>query len=522
MPDPASQQAIEAATRLQVAGRVAEAERLCRDILLRDPENAAALRLLGALTGSNGRSHEAVDLLNRCLAIDPNDAAAHTMMGAALQALDRKDEALEHFHRAVALQPGSAQFHYNLGKAQRDAEQFEASVESFRRALAIEPHLPPALNNLGNSLRDLGRLEEAVPLYQRALQIRANHPPTLHNLGLALRGLMRLDEATRCFDTALAFDPGHHECRVSRAMLLLLLGDFSRGWREYERRWEISRAFTKRTYPRPFWDGLDPEGRTILLHYEQGFGDTNQFVRYAPLVRARGARVILECQPELCELFETIPGVDEIVTVGDDVPEFDQYRALMSLPMLFGTTLQSIPAEVPYLSADPARVASWKAMIPADGLRVGLVWAGAAGYANDRNRSLSLARLGALGEIPGVHFVGLQKGAAAVQGANPPPGMKLMDVGEKLHDFADTAAVLENLDLVITIDTAAGHLAGALAKPVWLLIPHSPDWRWLLDREDSPWYPTMRLFRQPRIGDWDSVLDRVKRELAAVVKKQSG
>lgn len=479
MPDPAAQQAIESAARLHAAGRFDQAERLCRQALSADPDSSAALELMGVLAGRAGRTAEAIG----------------------------------HFRRAAQLKPDSAQIHYNLGKALRDQKELEPAAESFRRAVELQPDLAPAWNNLGNTYRDLGRLEEAVQSFEQSLRLRPSHAPTLHNLGLAFRDLMRLDDAMRCFDTALTFDPSHHECRMSRAMLLLLRGDFEHGWSEYEARNEIPRAVARRDYPQPLWDGLDPRGRTILLHAEQGFGDTIQFARYAPLLASRGARVIVECQPELKDLFKSLKGIDRVVAAGDDLPQFDFHRGLMSMPMVFGTTLQTIPAEVPYLSADRLRIAEWNRRMGNGGGRVGLVWAGASGYMNDRIRSLALDQLAPLSRAANVTFVSLQKGPAARQAASPPQDMRLIDIGPHLHDFSDTAAALENLDLVICVDTAVGHLAGALGKPVWLMIPFSPDWRWMIDRNDTPWYPTMRLYRQPVPADWDAVIQQVATEL---------
>lgn len=494
-------------------GRLREAETLYREALTRDPDNAQALFLIGLLAGSCGKHEEACRFLTRCVQLNPEDAAARTNLGTALQALGKAGEAIEQFQRAAALEPNLAEPCYNLGMVLRELGRTEAAAESFRKAIDLKPDLAPAWNNLGNALRDMGRLEEAVNCYQSALRLRPNHAITLHNLGLTFRGLMRLDDAMRCFDAALASDPNHHECRVSRATTLLLRGDFERGWREYEARWEVKRAFTKRSYSQPLWDGQDPGGKTILLHSEQGFGDAIQFARYAPLVASRGARVILECRPELKTLFESLRPVQQVIVAGEPPPRFDAHCPLMSLPMLCATTVETVPCEVPYLHPDPHRTNQWAQKLSGNGLRVGLAWAGAAGNLNDRDRSMTLKEFAPLAEVPGVEFISLQKGPAASEAATPPPRMRLNDISPDLHDFADTAAAIQNLDLVICVDTAVGHLAGALGKPVWVLLAFSPDWRWMLDRSDTPWNPTMRLFRQPARGDWQSVLKRVAGEL---------
>ena len=497
-------------------GRLREAERLYREALTCDPDNAQVLFLLGLLAGKTGRHEEACQLLTRCVELNPNDAAARTNLGTSLQALGRTQEAMGHFEQAAALQPNLAEPRYNLGMAQRERGQTEAAAESFRKAVDLKPDLAPAWNNLGNALREMGRLEEAVNCYQSALRLRPNHAITLHNLGLTFRGLMQLDDAMRCFDAALASDPNHHECRVSRATTLLLRGDFERGWREYEARWEVKRAFTKRDYPQPLWDGQDPDGKTILLHSEQGFGDAIQFARYAPLLASRGARVVLECRPELKTLFEGLRGVQQVIVAGEPPPHFDFHCPLMSLPRVCGTTVETVPSGVPYLHADLARVDQWAQKLSGHAWRVGLAWAGAAGNLNDRDRSTTLKHFAPLAGVPGVEFYSLQKGPASSEAATLPPPTRLSDISADLNDFADTAAAIQNLDLVICVDTAVGHLAGALGKPVWALLAFSPDWRWMIDRSDTPWYPTMRLFRQAGRGEWDSVMDRVVDELRAV------
>ena len=526
MSDPLTQQPIEAAMQDHRAGRLREAEALYRQALARDPDNAGVLFLLGLLAGRDGRHDEACQLLTRCVRLNPDDAAAQTNLGTTLHALGRDQEAMEHFRRAVALQPYAADAHYNMGMTQREQGQIEAAAESLRKAIDLKPELAPAWNSLGNALREMGRLEEAVNSYQSALRLRPAHAVTLHNLGLTYRGLMRLDEAMRCFDAALTSDPNHHECRVSRAVMLLQRGDFERGWREYEARWEVKRAFTRRDYPQPPWDGQDLGGRTILLYGEQGFGDAIQFARYPPLLASKGARVVLECRPELKTLFESLRGVAQVVATGDPLPHFDTHRPLMSLPMVCGTRVETIPCEVPYLKAQPHRVRQWEQKLSSDGMRVGLAWAGAAGNLNDRDRSTALQRIAPLARVPGVRFYSLQKGPAAAEAATPPAGMHLTDISADLREFADTAAAIQNLHLVICVDTAVGHLAGALGKPVWVLLSFSPDWRWMLDRSDTPWYPTMRLFRQAKPGDWDSVMVELAREFETfgvhVLRRGSG
>jgi tetratricopeptide (TPR) repeat protein len=513
MSEPSIEQLMQTAMQFQGAGRIADTESVCRQILVRDPDYTPALRLLGAILGHIGRREEAAEVLSRCVRLDPNDASAHSSLGVTLQLLGHPGKAVRHLSRAVEIHPQAAQFQYNLGKALRDQKRMEEAAVAFQRTVELQRSFSPAWNNLGNTLRDLGRLEEAVTCYQVDLQLRPNHPQTLHNMGIVYRELLRLPEATRCFDTALTFDPGYNECRLSRAMLLLLEGQLLRGWNEYESRFDVPRAVVQRDYGKPPWDGSDPEGRTILLYCEQGFGDAIQFVRYAPLLAERNATVIVECQPELRELFGSLRGIDQIISPGDELPDFDVYRGMLSMPLIFQTSLENVPNQVPYLRADRAKVRRWRKIIEPGGVRVGLVWAGAGGYGNDVNRSMTLQRLAPLARVEGARFYSLQKGAAADQAKSPPEGMDVLDLSAELNDFSDTAAAIENLDLLVSVDTSVGHLAGALNKPVWLMIPFFPDWRWMLGRADSPWYPTMRLFRQPARGDWSAVVERVAEEL---------
>ena len=394
MSDPTIEQKIQQAMQLQSSGKTADAEQAWRQILQKEPNNTTVLRILGSIFGQTGRSHEAVELLGRCVIVDPGDAAAHSMLGASLAAIGHKERAIQHLSRAVELQPTSAHLHYNYGKALRDQKQNEAAAAEFRNAIELQADFPPAWNNLANTLRDLGSLEEAYAAGQRAIALRPGNTQSLHNLGVICRDLLKLDEAMRLFDTALAYDPAFHECRLSRAMLLLLRGQYTLGWNEYEARFDVPRTMSRKEYGKPVWDGQDPEGRTVLLYCEQGFGDAIQFARYVPILAERGASVIVECRPELVKLFGSLRGVNQIVTPDEELPDFDAYRGPLSMPMISGTTVETIPADVPYLRPDRTQVRRWKRIIdPGSGVRVGLVWAGAAGYGNDHNRSIALEQL---------------------------------------------------------------------------------------------------------------------------------
>ncbi|MGD0390491.1 MAG: tetratricopeptide repeat-containing glycosyltransferase family protein [Tepidisphaeraceae bacterium] len=424
-----------------------------------------------------GRLHEAEQLYRQVLARQPEHADAMHNLGVISFQVGRNDVAVELIRRAIVLNPNYPEAYSNLGNVLTDKGELDEAIAAYRRAIALNPNLPEAHNNLGNALRDKGQLEEAVPVYRQAIALSPNFAEAHKNLSLAL----------------------------------LAQGDFQRGGEEYEWRWKCKDLPPPRDFAQPQWDGCPLEGRTLLLHAEQGLGDAIQFIRYLPLAAQRGGEIIIECQAELQRLFQTIAGSCQIVARGQPLPAFDFHCPLLSLPRVFGTNLANVPKDVPYLHADAEDAGRWQHRLAehAPLVKVGLAWAGNPTHKNDRNRSIKLARLAALGQMPGARFFSLQKGAAAAETKTPPAGMELVDWTAELKDFADTAALIANLDLVIAVDTAVVHLAGAMGKPVWTLLPYVPAWRWLLERQDSPWYPSMRLFRQPCIGDWDSVITRV-------------
>jgi len=338
-------------------------------------------------------------------------------------------------------------------------------------------------------------------------------------MGTALQEKGQFDEAIQCYKKAIEIDPDYVDARWNMSLLNLLCGNFKEGWKGYEWRWKLEGILVERNFSAPAWNGYDIKGRTILIYAEQGLGDTIQFVRYASLVADLGANVIVECQKELVSLVEKIRGIKQVIPYGNSLPEFDIHCSLLSLPLVFDTTLEDIPANIPYIYAGSPSVQKWRDKIDqtSSHIRIGLVWAGDPAKKKDRDRSCSLRLFSSLAQFNDVIFYSLQKGEASNQAMNPPEGMNLIDYTEEFHDFSDTAAFIENLDLVISVDTAVAHLAGSLGKPVWTLLPFVPDWRWMLSREDSPWYPTMRLFRQPRIGDWGSVIDRVVNALRGFI-----
>jgi Flp pilus assembly protein TadD len=496
-----------------------------RQAVMLQPGSAVAHHNLGNALRDGGRLVEAVAEFRQALALKPDLMESHISLGNALARLGQLEEAVAVYRRATALKPSSAQAYSNLGCLLRAQGQLDAAMAAFRQAVALKPDLAEAHYNLGNGLYDQGLLEQASAAYRQALALRPGIAGAWNNLGNCLRDLDDLDAAIAAYRRAVAIEPNYADAHSNLALALLLHGDFAAAWPEHEWRWRCQGLIFPGPLPAPRWDGGDLAGRTILLRAEQGFGDTLQFIRYVPLVAARCGRVVVECQAELVTLLRGMPGIGQLVAHGDALPAFDVYCPLLSLPLLFGTGLSNIPGTVPYLSADAARAEQWAARIASEAaaqgspgagrrpLRVGLAWAGRRTHINDHNRSIRPQALAPLGQVPQVSFYSLQKGSPAPGAPPPPSGLHLIDWTTELRDFADTAALVANLDLVITVDTSVAHLAGAMGKPVGVLLPFVPDWRWMRGRADSPWYPTMRLFRQPRRGDWEAVLRQVVVEL---------
>jgi len=463
-----------------------------------------------------GRLDEAIAEYGRAIALQPSWAQAHNNLGVALKLKGERVLAAEAFSRAAALAPNDAMAWNNLGEAQCELRQFEQAIASCRRALALAPNLPEAHNNLGFALWGLGRYDEAIQCFRVAIAVRPEYADAYGNLGNAYHSKGELAQAMCMFDTALALKPDHASVHWNKGYVHLLRGEYGKGWPGYEWRWRIPELGLRRLVcPQPQWDGGELNGRRILIYMEGGFGDSIHFVRYLPLVAERGGRIVLSCQTELLELMRIQSSVPECVDLGDaNPPPFDVQTALPSLPGIFATTLETIPASVPYLKADPDRAARWEARVAeaaAGKKSVGLVWAGRSHP--DPFRSTTLADLAAIGQVSEHCLFSLQKGDGAAQ--KPPPGIHLIDWTNELHDFADTAALIASLDLVITIDTSVAHLAGAMGKPTWVLLRHVPDWRWMLQGSECLWYPTMRLFRQPRLGDWKTPVAQIAAALAA-------
>jgi Flp pilus assembly protein TadD len=497
------------------AGRLDEAEALYREALRLEPQEAEALRLLGAIAAKRGGHEAAVALFQEALALRPDIAYCHNDLGLALAALRRLDEAEAAYREALRLAPEFAEAAINLALLVAAAGRWEEAEQCCRRALALAPQAALVHASLGLALAGLDRFAEAEAALCEAQRLKPDDPAVHLHLGGALNLQNRPGEAALSYCRAIALDPDSAAAHLNLALSLLGSGEFEEGWREYEWRWHSENGPRRPTAP--LWKGEPLAGKRILLYAEQGFGDAIHFMRYAPLVRDRGGRVVLEVGAELLRLAGTLDGPESIVVAGGPEPLCDFASPLLSLPLRFGTTLATIPARVPYLAADPDDAARWRARLaPLPGLRVGLVWAGNPdlGAALDRRRSIPLGHFAPLAGLKGLSLVSLQKGEAARQAALPPKGLVLHDWTQELADFADTAALVAALDLVVGVDTAVVHLAGALGKPVWVLSRFDADWRWLLDREDSPWYPSLRLFRQKRPGDWAEIIDKVAAALS--------
>ena len=509
------QQAVDHAIRLHQAGRVDEAERIYRQVLQHDPNQPDALHLLGLIAHHAGVRQQAVELMSRAIAVAPNVALYRVNLAKVFRALGRWSDATASARRAVELQPTFVEALVELSACLRSENKPAEAHEVARRAVAIRQDHPDAHNALANALSDLDQPEPAIEHYRLALKLRPDWGEALSNLGETLRKLGRFDEAEAHLRRAIAL-VDDAEPHFNLSLILLAEGRFEEGWREYEYRWrQIGAALPP--LPRPLWDGSDLAGRTILLHSEQGLGDSIQFIRYALMLREERSAgcVIVTCEKPLVPLMQTVVGVDAVVEKGSPLPPFDVHCPLASLPLRFGTTLQTIPIRVPYVSSDPGRARRWREELElsTSARNIGLVWAGSSAHKNDRHRSCHLSDLAPLAGVPGIRWISLQLGPARHQLADPPPGLNVTDAAGGIKHFGDTAALLSQLDLLISVDTAPAHLAGALGRPVWTIHPFVADFRWLLHRVDSPWYPTMRLFRQPRAGDWDSVMRQVTEAL---------
>jgi len=445
--------------------------------------------------------------------------------GEALHGNNEAAEAL--FRRAIAADGTKPRYHFALGCALQATGRAELAAESYRRTLALDPTFVPAMINLGSLLQSSGErgpnaeplLDEALGLFRAVTELAPGIPDGWINLGFALERNTRLAEAREAYDRALAIDASLADARFNRSLVLLAQGDYPAGWQDYEARWAAT-GFPRPAFGGPEWDGRALDGKSVFLYTEQGFGDAIQFIRYLPMLAERGGRALLRCQPELRRLFEGVRGVAGIVAP-DEVPAFDFHCSLLSLARVFGTTLDTIPAEVPYLRVDPVLAAAWRGRLGDAGgaLRVGLVWSSQSRMPDAAGKSMALEALAPLRGIRGVRYYSLQVGSAAREAAAGP--VPMADLTGGIADFSDTAALVDCLDLVVSVDTAVAHLAGAMAKPVWTLLRYAPDWRWYPDAPQSRWYPTMRLYRQRARGDWRALAEEVARDLRGLAARRA-
>ncbi len=481
---------------------------------------------LGVVRGEQGRMDEALGHYRLAVRYAPGDAEAQSNLGNVLRQQGHLDEAAACYYQALRIRPGSAEILNNLGAGLVELRRWTEAESVCRQALAINPHLPGVWNNLGEALKEQCRLDEALASYQQALRLHPRMPEAFNSMGDALKNQGRFDQALDCFAQALAIQPDFAGAHWNRALIWLLRGDFERGWPEYEWRW-TQPTFVRRNFAQPLWDGSDLTGRTILIYCEQGHGDTVQFVRYLALVKQRGGQVIFECRPQMQQLFAGVAGIDHLVVEGSPLPRFDVQAPLLSLPRIFRTSLTTIPAAVPYLHVSPALVQKWRMeRPPGSAFRIGIAWQGNPGNRGDRFRSFPLAKLAGIARLPGVELVSLQVGPGTEQLRSWPAQAPVLNLENRLggafDSFANIAAVMKHLDLVISCDSAVAHLAGALGVPIWVPLPHIADWRWLLERDDSPWYPTMRLFRQSRAGNWEAVFDKIANALISRISERTG
>jgi tetratricopeptide (TPR) repeat protein len=508
-------EALMLADRYRGEGRLVEAEALCRRALEAKPDLAEAEHLLGVIAHQNGKLAEAIEHVRRAVKLAPQVALFRANLGEMLRLAGRPKLAADEARRAIEIDPNMAAAHSNLGVALYELKQYEEAAAAHRRAIAVKPDFYEAHSNLGNALHALKRFDEAVASYRVAISLNANYADAWANLGTTLHHAGEFDEGMAALRHAIALAPLHANAHSGLGILLLMRGDLGEGWDEYE--WRLRSTERKGPrFPEKPWEGESLAGKHIYVQAEQGFGDTLQFARYIPLLAARAGKVTLRVHQQLVLLLrESLPGIDVLGDRGDPAP-YACDAVLLSLPRIFRTRLETIPAQVPYLRAPAEALARWKKKLAGlPGLKVGLVWAGNPEHVNDMRRSLDLKRLVPVLDVPGVSFVSLQVGPRSAD-LKAHRERKILDLSPDLTDFTETAGAVAALDLVITVDTSVCHLVGGLGKPVWVLLPWVTDWRWLIGREDNPWYPTMRLIRQKRGEEWAEIIPRIARDLAAV------
>jgi len=461
------------------------------------------------------RFDEALSAYNEAIVINPDYGDAYYNRGNTLMELKRFDEAIVSYDQAIAINPNHTETFYNRGNTLMELKRFDEAIVSYDQAIAINPNHTEAYNNRGNTLKALKRFNEALVSYDQAIGINPDYPEAYNNRSNTLKELKQFDKALVSYNKAISIDPNYADAHFNKSTLLILRGDYREGWQLYEWRWKQKHIINScRSYKQPLWLGNESLiNKTLLITLEQGFGDYIQFIRYAILVEKLGARVVLEAPLALIKLASTLKGNLIFVESGKSLPDFDYYCPVMSLPLAFKTTLETIPAELPYLYVDKAKKQQWNKRLGKQVItRIGLVWTGNPDHKNDHNRSLLLKQFSSLLILP-FEFHSLQKDIRAVDAQTVNDLPKIYQHQDELKDFTDTAALVDAMDIIISVDTSVAHLAGAMGKKTWILLPYFPDFRWMLDRDDSPWYPSAKLYRQERINGWDTVIEKLKYDL---------
>lgn len=514
-------EALALGLKLHQRGELPRAESIYREVLARQPRHAEALHLLGVLALQTSRPGEAITMLEQSVAIDPDTLEHLSNLASAYLAVGRNGEALTTLDRVLARDPHRGDAHYSRGLALSYDGRADEAMAEYRRCLALLPDYVPALGNLGVLLQAEGMLDEAEQSFERAMTLDPKNATTHFNRGTLAKDRGDPAKAIAHYDQALGLDPGHAQARAARGVALLSLGQFLSGWQDYEHRVRCPQ-FNTLKFPQPTWDGSPLEGRTLLIHCEQGLGDTLQFIRYVKPIVSQGGKVVVAAHAALIPLL-TESGLGGLIPREGPLEAFDVHAPLLSLPRILGTDAANVPHDVPYLAAPPERIARWQTELARHpGMKIGIACQGQKNFRGDRFRSLPVEHFARLAQIPSVRLVSLQKEPhlAEAGGGNVP--FEVIDFGDALDRsgaFLDSAAIIKCLDLVVTSDTAIAHLAGALGARVWVALSMAPDWRWMLGRDDSPWYPTMRLFRQRRRGDWRQVFEDLARELRGMIER---
>jgi len=544
-------QLLEQAIILHQKGFLHKAQLIYNAILEKQENNYDVLHLLGVLASQSGDHQLAIDLILKAIYLNPDNCIFYSNLGNALLALGKPNDAIVNFNKAILLDPTFAQAYCNRGNALQKTGELHKSIDDYDMAIILNPDFAEAYSNRGEALLSLTRIDQAIVDFNKAIKLKhdfaeaffnlgnaqkklkllklaiANFKNAIYikpdyveaycNLGTAFKELNQLDSALNCYESAIKISPDNAEANFNKAIVLLLKGDLINGFKLYEWRWKINpnaKINSELIFSQPIWLGIGSlENKTILLHHEQGYGDTFQFCRYIRFFSDLGAHVVLYVPEAVLTLLKTLEGAPQLVVIGEKLPYFDYYCPILSLPLVFQTTLHSIPSRIPYIFSNPSKVAYWNNKLGFKAKpRIGLAWRGNHAHINDENRSITLKNL--VKFLPNnFQYISLQINPSSECQLILDSHNNILNFAQDLIDFSDTAALIDCLDLVISVDTSVAHLSGALGKKTWVMLPYSPDWRWLLDREDSTWYPSFKLYRQKKPGGWNSVMNQLQRDL---------